>query len=285
MREVLPARGRYALDMMLMTSTGQVSLDWESEEDCAKKMTLASRLSPLLVALYANSPIVQGRPSGFASFRSHVWTDVDRARSGFFPAMVDGTFSYQAYVEWALDAPILFLRRDGKYLTTKLSFRQFMKDGFEGKPALEADWADHLSTLFPEVRIKKVLEIRSADSVSLPLTGALLALFRGLLYDEGALHEALGLLPRVAFEEHQVFMEVARREGLLGRFRRRALWEWGKELVGIAREGLKRLDSQDVALLEPLAAQAESRASPAAEVERLHRSGAGPGELLAHFAL
>ena len=178
MKESLPERGSMALDMMLMTATGQVSLDWADEADCVRKVVVSARLAPLLVALYANSPLVQGKPSGFLSFRSHVWTDVDNARCGFLPAMFDNSFSYRAYVEWGLDAPLLFLRRRGQYLRPKLTFRQLLSDGFEGKPATRGDWADHLSTLFPEVRMKKVIEIRSADSVNAAMTGALAALWR-----------------------------------------------------------------------------------------------------------
>src|SRR5688500_11312226 len=105
MRQTLGTRGKLALDMMLMTSTGQVSLDWADEAGCAEMISLAARVSPLLVALYANSPLVEGKPSGFMSYRSHVWTDVDAKRCGYLPAMFDGSFSYAAYVEWALDAP------------------------------------------------------------------------------------------------------------------------------------------------------------------------------------
>src|SRR6185436_17745104 len=128
-----------ALNMMLMTATGQVSLDWRDEADCVAKTVASVRISPLLVALYANSPIVAGKPSGFQSFRSRVWNDVDNARCGYPEAMLDGSFSYRAYVEWALDAPMLFLRRAGKYVTPKLTFREFLKRGYEGAPATFSD--------------------------------------------------------------------------------------------------------------------------------------------------
>ncbi|MBL8957896.1 MAG: glutamate--cysteine ligase, partial [Myxococcaceae bacterium] len=189
MRETLGARGTLAHDMMLMTATGQVSLDWADEAECAEMMSLSARVSPLLVALYANSPLKVGRETGFLSYRSHVWGDVDPARCGYLPSMFDGSFSYRAYVEWALDAPLLFLRRRGEYLGPRMTFRQLLADGFEGKPALYDDWVDHLSTLFPEVRIKRVMEIRSADCCSVAMTGALVALLRGLLYDRGARDE------------------------------------------------------------------------------------------------
>ena len=120
--------------MMLMTSTGQVSLDWESEEDCVRKTVTTARLTPLLVALYANSPLVEGRDTGLVSFRSKVWTEVDPARCGYLRSWFDGSFSYRAYVDWALDAPLLFLRRRGEYLYPRLTFRQLLQQGFEASP-------------------------------------------------------------------------------------------------------------------------------------------------------
>lgn len=281
MRDVLPRRGRFAKDMMLMTCTGQVSLDWSDEQDCARKMTVTSRVSPLVVALFANSPLVDGKPSGFQSFRSQVWTDVDRARCGYFPAMVDGTFTYQSYVDWALEAPLLFLRRQGKYLEPKLTFRQLLEKGFEGERATQSDWVDHLSTLFPEVRIKKVLEVRAADCASVAMTGGLASLFRGLLYDRAALDAALALLPKLSFAEHLAFQDVARREGLAGLHHGRPLWAWTGELLDAAKQGLMRLDPGDVPLLEPLFAQAASRRSPSETVLEDARSGMGPAALLA----
>ncbi|MDQ3264599.1 MAG: glutamate-cysteine ligase family protein [Myxococcota bacterium] len=266
MRETLGSRGRLALDMMLMTSTGQVSLDWSGEEDCARKVTAVARLTPLMVALYANSPLAQGKDSGYLSFRSRVWSEVDPARCGYFPEMIDGSFRYQSYVDWALAAPMLFLRRAGQYLQPKMTFRQFMAQGFEGHPALEGDWSDHLSTLFPEVRLKTVLEVRGADGVSPALTGALPALWRGLLYDPAALTEAEALLPRLGFEAHLDFHDGARREGLRSRVQGLEVRALALELVRIARRGLQRLDPQDAPLLDPLEAVAESGRSPAEAV-------------------
>ncbi len=266
MRETLGSRGRLALDMMLMTSTGQVSLDWSGEEDCARKVTAVARLTPLMVALYANSPLAQGKDSGYLSFRSRVWSEVDPARCGYFPAMIDGSFRYQSYVDWALSAPMLFLRRDGRYLQPKLPFGQFMAQGFEGHTALEGDWSDHLSTLFPEVRLKTVLEVRGADGVSPALTGALPALWRGLLYDPTALTEAEALLPRLGFEAHLEFHDGARREGLRSRAQGLDVRALALEMVRIARRGLQRLDPQDAPLLDPLEAVAESGRSPAEAV-------------------
>jgi glutamate--cysteine ligase len=253
MRRTLPERGRLALNMMLMTATGQVSLDWADESDCVRKTVVVARLSPLMNAMYANSPLVEGKPSGYLSFRNRVWDEVDPTRCGYLPAFFDGSFSYRAYVEWALDAPLLFLRRNGEYLHPKRSFRQLLNEGFEGKPADLDDWTDHLSTLFPEVRLKKVLEVRGADCASPAMTGALGALWRGILYDATALDEAERLLPKLTFTEHLAFHDTARREGLEGRLGSQELHRLAAEMVAISRRGLQRLDAADAPLLDPLA--------------------------------
>jgi glutamate--cysteine ligase len=266
MRETLGQRGSMALDMMLMTATGQASYDWEDEADCVRKTTTAARLAPVLVALFANSPLVRGAPSGKLSYRSFVWTDVDKARCGFLPSWFDGSFSYRAYVEWALEAPILFLRRKGGYLKPAMTFRRLLAEGFEGKPALAADWVDHLSTLFPEVRLKKVVEIRSADGCSAEMTGALVALWRGLFYDPRALEDAAGILPALSFTQHLELQKVAQEQGLKGTLGKVRLVDAARALVDIAGEGLRRLDVADAPLLDPLREVAHAGSSPAERV-------------------
>lgn len=265
MRRTLGARGTHALHMMLMTTTAQVSLDWRDETDCARKVTAAARLSPVTVALFANSPLVEGRPSGFQSFRSRVWNDVDPARCGTPAFMLDGTFSYQRYVAWALEAPLLFLRRGGQYRTPALTFGQLLRDGFEGGPALETDWVDHLSTLFPEVRIKRVLEVRSADATSGPLAGALGALMRGLLYDDGATQAASRLMA-LSPAQHAALHLAAQRDGLGAVVEGRRLLDLAREVLAIARAGLQRVDAADLPLLAPLEAIAAKGQSPAVAV-------------------
>jgi glutamate--cysteine ligase len=285
MRRTLPERGRLALNMMLMTATGQVSLDWADEADAVRKTVAVARLSPLMNAMYANSPIVEGKPSGYLSFRNRVWDEVDPTRCGYLPAFFDGSFSYRAYVEWALDAPLLFLRRNGEYLHPKLTFRQLMKEGFEGKPPDLDDWTDHLSTLFPEVRLKKVVEVRGADCVNPAMTGALGALWRGILYDATALDEAERLLPKLSYAEHLAFHDTARREGLGGRLGQQELHRLAAEMVAISRRGLQRLDAADAPLLEPLAEVAASKRSPAVAVLEAWEKDPRPESVLARFAL
>jgi len=283
MRETLGARGRLALDMMLMTATGQVSLDWSNEADCVRKVVAAARLTPVVVALFANSPLVRGRPSGWMSYRSHVWTEVDPSRCGYLPSMFDGSFSYRAYVEWGLDAPLLFLRRRDQYLLPKMTFRELLRRGFESAPARYADWIDHLSTLFPEVRLKKVIELRGADCVGLELTGGLAAMWRGLLYDPTALSESERLLPAFSYQQHLELAEVARKEGLRGTFRGLRLADLAKALVGIAREGLRRLDPMDEPLLEPLRELASHGRSPAEDVLEAWEREPDPVKLFDRF--
>ncbi len=285
MRRTLPERGRLALNMMLMTATGQVSLDWTDEADCVRKTVVVARLAPLMNALYANSPLLEGKPSGYLSFRNRVWDEVDPTRCGYLPAFFDGSFSYRAYVEWALDAPLLFLRRNGEYLHPKLTFRQLMKEGFEGQAADLDDWTDHLSTLFPEVRLKKVLEVRGADCVNPAMTGALAALWRGILYDATALDEAERLLPKLSYDAHRAFHDTARREGLEGRLGSQPLHRLAAEMVEIARRGLKRLDAADAPLMDPLAEVAASGRSPARAVLEAWEKDPRPEAVLARFAL
>lgn len=281
MRNALPKRGRLALNMMLMTSTGQVSLDWADEADCARKVTVTARLSPLLVALYANSPLVEGKPCGLLSYRSRVWNEVDPTRCGYIPAMLDGSFSYRAYVDWALAAPLLFLRRNGEYLHPELTFGQLLRDGYEGAPATASDWTDHLSTLFPEVRIKRVMEVRAADGASAALTAALPALMRGLLYDEGALSEVENRLPKYGYAEHLERHAAAQREGL----RAEGLGPLGRDVLEIARAGLKRLGDDDVSLLDALDEVVASGRSPAEQVLDAYSASPTPEGVLSRFTL
>jgi glutamate--cysteine ligase len=210
---------------------------------------------------------------------------VDPTRCGYLPAFIDGSFSYRAYVDWALDAPLLFLRRRGEYLHPKLTFRQLLKEGFEGQPAEMGDWTDHLSTMFPEVRLKKVIEVRGADCVSAEMTGGLAALWRGLLYDKTALEEGERLLPKLSFAEHQAFHHTARQQGLAGKLGTQELHKLAAEMVAIARRGLERLDPQDAPLVDPLARVAASGHSPAQAVLDAWEKDPRPEALLARFTL
>ena len=190
----MPRVGSMGLDMMLRTCTIQVNLDYSSEADMVKKFRVGLALQPLATALFANSPFLEGRPNGFLSYRSHIWSDTDPARTGMLPFVFEDGFGYERYADYALDVPMYFVYRDGRYIDAAgLSFRDFLKGELSvlpgEKPTLE-DWSDHLSTAFPEVRLKSFLEMRGADGGPWGRICALPALWVGLLYDQGALDAA-----------------------------------------------------------------------------------------------
>ncbi len=194
----MPRVGSMGLDMMLRTCTIQVNLDYSSEADMVKKFRVSLALQPLATALFANSPFLEGKPNGFLSYRSHIWTDTDPARTGMLGFVFDEGFGYERYVDYMLDVPMYFVYRDGKYIDASgLSFRDFL-DGklsvLPGEKPRASDWVDHLSTAFPEVRLKSFLEMRGADGGPWNRICALPALWVGLLYDQGALDAAWDLV-------------------------------------------------------------------------------------------
>ncbi len=194
----MPRVGSLGLDMMLRTCTIQVNLDYASEADMAQKFRVGLALQPLATALFANSPFTEGKPNGFLSYRSHIWSDTDPARTGMLPFVFEDGFGYERYAEYALDVPMYFVYRDGKYIDAAgQSFRDFLKGelpAYPGQKPTIDDWADHLSTAFPEVRLKTFLEMRGADGGRWGRICALPALWVGLLYDQGALDAAWGLV-------------------------------------------------------------------------------------------
>jgi glutamate--cysteine ligase len=273
MREYLPTRGGHALDMMLRTSTVQANYDYENEADAVRKLGVALRLSPLTTALFANSPWKEKARWGGATYRGRVWLDVDPDRSGLVPAMWGKGASYAAYVEWALDVPMFLIKRGGKpILNTGQTFRAFWKDGFEGHRATLGDWQTHLNTLFPEVRLKRTIEIRGADSQSSALAVALPALWTGILYDHRALSEAEALVDGWTHDEVSASRPAIAQLGVRASFRGRPLHEVGSRLVeiaegGLQRRALKRADGRDESVhLEPLKALVTRGRSPADEL-------------------
>ncbi|RYD56752.1 MAG: glutamate--cysteine ligase [Sphingomonadales bacterium] len=194
----MPRVGSMGLDMMLRTCTIQVNLDYSSEADMAKKFRVGLALQPLATALFANSPFLEGKPNGFLSYRSHIWSDTDPQRTGMLPFVFEDGFGYERYADYALDVPMYFVYRDGKYIDASgLNFRDFLEGKLSvlpgEKPTMD-DWADHLSTAFPEVRLKTFLEMRGADGGRWGRICALPALWVGLLYDQGALDAAWDLV-------------------------------------------------------------------------------------------
>ncbi len=194
----MPRVGSMGLDMMLRTCTIQVNLDYSSEADMVKKFRTSLALQPLATALFANSPFTEGKPNGFLSYRSHIWTDTDPARTGMLGFVFEDDFGYDRYAEYMLDVPMYFVYRDGKYIDAAgLSFRDFLNGNLSvlpGELPTASDWVDHLSTAFPEVRLKSFLEMRGADGGPWNKICALPALWVGLLYDQTALDSAWDLV-------------------------------------------------------------------------------------------
>ncbi|HEU0045915.1 glutamate--cysteine ligase [Sphingomonas sp.] len=218
MRRHMPRVGSLGLDMMLRTCTIQVNLDYASEADMVKKFRVGLALQPLATALFANSPFTEGKPNGMLSFRSHIWSDTDPHRTGMLPFVFEDGFGYERYADYALDVPMYFVYRDGRYIDAAgLSFRDFLRGELSvlpgEKPTLD-DWTDHLSTAFPEVRLKTFLEMRGADGGPWSRICALPALWVGLLYDQGALDAAWDLVRDWSLEERQTLRDSVPRLAL-----------------------------------------------------------------------
>jgi glutamate--cysteine ligase len=273
MRRYLPTRGDLALHMMHLSATVQANFDYASEADMADKVRTAMGVSPLVSALFANSPLHLGKPSGFVSRRVHVWRHVDPDRCGLLPFVFEPGFGYAHYVEWALDVPMFFVLQDGAYRHVPgLTFRRFLAEGFEGRRATLQDWNLHLTTLFPEVRLKQFLEVRGADAVPEGLTCALPALWKGVLYDDAAREAAWRLVADWSFAEREASLEAVARRGLAAEVAGRPVLPLARELIAIAREGLARIGDGDGAepderrFLDPLLAVAERGSSPGEEL-------------------
>lgn len=279
MREYMPKKGKLGLDMMLRTCTVQTNLDFESEADMVKKFRVSLALQPLATALFANSPFVEGKDVGFKSYRSHIWTDTDPDRCGMLPFVFEGGFGFERYADYMLDVPMYFVYRDNKYIDASgQSFKDFLKGKLAARPGeLPSinDWADHITTAFPEVRLKRFLEMRGADGGPFANLCALPALWVGLLYDQSALDAAWDLVKGWSIEDHAFLRAETPKTGLATPFRGRALAELAVEVLAIARSGLearKRLDGRgndESVYLHMLDRVVESGRAPADElVER-----------------
>jgi glutamate--cysteine ligase len=273
MRSYLPAKGELAMHMMHMTATVQANLDYASEEDMVAKMRTAMGVTPIVSAMFANSALHLGKPSGFASRRVHIWRYVDPDRCGLLPFVFEPGFGYARYVEWALDVPAIFVLREGKYLPARgKPFRELLASGFEGSPATLFDWNLHLTTLFPEVRLKQFLEVRGADAVPPGLICALPALWKGLLYDPGAQDAAWRLVEGWSHAEREAALDAVARRGLAAEVVGRPVLGLARELVAIARAGLARIgdgsgeDPDETRFLAPLEEVVERGRSPAEEI-------------------
>jgi glutamate--cysteine ligase len=244
MTRYMPKVGSKGLDMMYRTCTIQVNLDFESEADMRRKMQVSLKLQPLSTALFANSPFTDGRPNGLMSWRGDIWRDTDNQRSGLLDFCFSENFGFADYVDWALDVPMYFVIRDGSYRDmTHMTFRQFMagdarNDIPDGLPTM-GDWANHLSTLFPDVRLKRFLEMRGADGGPWRRICALPAFWVGLLYDAEALDAAEEMTRDWTYEEVLAMRNEVPEQALATMFRNRSLLEIARETLAISRTGLK----------------------------------------------
>ena len=285
----MPRVGSMGLDMMLRTCTIQVNLDYSSEADMAKKFRVGLALQPLATALFANSPFTEGKPNGMLSYRSHIWSDTDPHRTGMLPFVFEDGFGYERYAEYALDVPMYFVMREGRYIDAAgHSFRDFLKGELTvlpgEKPTLD-DWNDHLSTAFPEVRLKTFLEMRGADGGPWNRICALPALWVGLLYDQGALDAAWDLVKGWSLDERQALRDAVPRLALDaplpggGRLRDIAAEVLDIASAGLsARARLNRAGDNETGFLDPLREIVRSGKVPAQSLlDRYH--GAWNGDV------
>jgi len=285
MKAYMPKRGGLGLDMMTRTCTVQVNLDFASEADMVRKFRVGLALQPVATALFANSPFIEGRPNGFLSYRSHVWTDTDPDRCGDLPFVFEDGFGFERYVEWMLDVPMYFVHREGRYLDASgQSFRDFLDGNLPALPGeipYVGDWTDHLTTAFPEVRLKRFMEMRGADGGPWRRLCALPALWVGLLYDADALQAAWDLVRDWTQEERARLRAEVPRTGLATPFRRRTVRDLARDVLAIARQGLKnrgRLDGfaeTEAHFLDTLDLIVETGRSPADELLRRFREDWG----------
>ncbi|HVZ91201.1 MAG TPA: glutamate--cysteine ligase [Rhizomicrobium sp.] len=249
MRAYMPTVGGYGLEMMFRTCTVQVNLDFSDEADMVKKFRVGLALQPVATALFANSPFREGRPNGFLSYRSQVWTDVDNARAGMLPWVFETGMSFERYVDYALDVPMYFVYRDGRYIDVAgRSFREFLARRIAEVKDIEptmSDWADHLTTIFPEVRLKTFLEMRGADGGSWRRICGLPALWAGIYYDGTSLDAAWDLVKDWTAEERQALRSAVPMLGFKTPIRNTTVWELARRMLDISAAGLRRRAAED----------------------------------------
>src|SRR6185436_519957 len=281
MTRYMPLVGSRGLDMMYRTATIQVNLDFADEADMVKKFRVSLALQPVVTAIFACSPFTEGRPNGFLSMRSEVWRDTDKARTGMLPFVFEPGMSFERYVDYALAVPMYFVYRDGRYIDVAgSSFRDFLAGRLPQLPGqfpTEDDWSDHLTTLFPEVRMKRFLEMRGADGGRWRRICAVPALWTGLLYDRPALDAAWDLVKDWSAEERQALRDAVPRTGLATPFRNRKVLDVARETLAIARAGLARRARKD--------ARGKDETRFLDPVEAILREGLSPAqEMLARYA-
>jgi glutamate--cysteine ligase len=273
---------------MFRTATVQVNIDFSDERDMVEKLRVGLALQPVATALFANSPFTDGRPNGFQSFRAEIWRDTDPDRTGLIPFAFERGMGFERYVDYALGVPMYFVYRDGRYIDVAgASFKDFLGGKLEALPGVRPtldDWADHLTTLFPDVRLKHFLEMRGADAGGFAQIWALPALWTGLLYDKDALGGALALTADWTTAELQRLRDPVPKLGLDTPFRGRKLRETAREVIALALGGLEARARRDKngederKALAPLVAAIEEGLSPADRLLALYH-GPWQGEI------
>jgi glutamate--cysteine ligase len=280
MREYMPKVGAYGLDMMFRTCTVQTNLDYASESDMVKKLRVSLALQPIATALFANSPFTEGKPNGFLTFRSEVWRDTDNARAGMLPWAFEDGMGFERYVDYALDVPMYFVKRGDDYIDVAgQSFRDLLAgklNSMQGERATLSDWANHLSTIFPEVRLKRYIEMRGADSGPWRRLPGLPALWVGLTYDEVALDAAWELVKDWSDDDRQKLRDDVPKHGLRAELRGRRVLDIARDCLAISRAGLARRARLD--------REGDDETQYLDSLDRLVESGLTPAEeLLAKF--
>ena len=249
MTAYMPKVGSHGLDMMYRTCTVQTNLDFSSEPDMVKKLRVSLALQPVATALFANSPFTDGKPNGFLSFRSEIWRDTDNQRAGTLPWAFEPGMGFERWVDYALDVPMYFVKRGDKYIDVAgQSFRDLLAgrlDALPGERATLSDWANHVSTIFPEVRLKRFLEMRGADGVPWRMLPALPAFWVGLLYDQDCLDAAWDIVKDWTAPERQKLRDDVPKQALKATIRGRSMLELAKDCLTLAHAGLKRRDRRD----------------------------------------
>src|ERR1700740_785076 len=273
MTNYMPKVGRYGLDMMYRTCTVHTNLDFSSEADMVKKLRVSLALQPVATALFANSPFTEGKPNGFLSFRSEIWRDTDNARAGMIPWAFEPGMGFERWVDYALDVPMYFIKRGDDYIDVSgSSFAAFFKGKSNVRPGqrpTQSDWANHLSTIFPEVRLKRYLEMRGSDSGPWHRLPALPAFWVGLLYDDVSLDAAWDIAKHWTAEQRQTLRDEVPKLGVKGRVGDRYLFEIAKEGMALAHAGLRRrpridhIGRDEARHLEPLDRIIDSGRTPA----------------------
>ena len=274
MREYMPKVGTLGLDMMFRTGSHQVNLDFSSEADMIKKFRVSMALQPFMTAMVANSPFLEGKPSGFKSYRHHVWTQTDPARTGILPFVYQDNFCFERYVDYVLDVPMYFVHRENYIDASGMSFRDFMNGKLPAYPNQKPthdDWNDHLTTIFTEVRLKTYLEMRGADNVKWPLSSAITAFWVGILYSQTALDAAWDEIKNWDINSLVQLHQIVGRDALKTSWQNKTVADAVKLFLTIAHAGLTELNENAELYLQSLQEIVDSGETPADKLLQLYQ--------------